>query len=57
MPANSSNITRKCGKCNSPRPSMAMVISTIAAPNSRKPGPSKLVRSAPRRSGMNFHTA
>ncbi|MCY1446950.1 hypothetical protein D9M71_635460 [compost metagenome] len=36
---------------------MAMVISTIAAPNSRKPGPSKVVRSAPRKSGMNFHTA
>jgi hypothetical protein len=36
---------------------MAMVISTIAAPNSRKPRPSKRVRSLPRRSGMNFHTA
>ncbi|MNQ93990.1 hypothetical protein D3C85_1094830 [compost metagenome] len=57
MPANSSNITRRCGRCSSPRPSMAMVISTMAAPNSTNPRLSKRVRSAPRRSGMNFHTA
>ncbi|MNP10593.1 hypothetical protein D3C76_1027490 [compost metagenome] len=57
MPPNSSNITRRCGRCNSPRPSMAMVIRIIAAPNSTKPRLSKRVRSEPRRSGMNFHTA
>ncbi len=51
-PPNSSSITRACGMCISPSPSRAMVISTIAAPNSTKPRVSKRTRSGPLRSGM-----